>query len=304
MRKPNCSASPKRCSIKGIAAFDDGDVVLARRLVADALDRGASRDEAQGMLDRIERLDAGQAQPKFRKRRPTPPPHTAALPAVAERAHRHRGGWAAESERRAKNPNLSDQGLRAGDAEAIRSVIRQVVDERESHLTILSQRTSATLSEVVQRSAPRQSDPSAALVEEQRQREFRENLLDLDQLVVESIYREAMTNDGPEHTFAATAIEGAPPQLRFAPGSKVPTIAPFIDAVVRAEASRARAQRQGVSEDKISLLENLETQTKIWTIVYGGLIADLEKITPVVPVSTSSTSADISDRIAEMARIG
>ena len=79
---------------QGIAAFDEGDVVLARRLVADALERGASRDEAQGMLDRIERLDAGQTQPKFRKRRPTPPPHTAAWPPVAERAHRHRGGWA------------------------------------------------------------------------------------------------------------------------------------------------------------------------------------------------------------------
>lgn len=53
---------------QGIAAFHEGDVVRARELVADALDRGASIDDAQGMLDRIERLDAGQTAPKARRR--------------------------------------------------------------------------------------------------------------------------------------------------------------------------------------------------------------------------------------------
>jgi hypothetical protein len=48
---------------QGIAAFQAGDVDNARRLVADALDRGAPRDDAQGVLDRIERLGAAQAAP-------------------------------------------------------------------------------------------------------------------------------------------------------------------------------------------------------------------------------------------------
>ena len=49
---------------EGIAAFHEGDVAGARRLVADALARGASPDDAQGMLDRIERLGAGQLAPR------------------------------------------------------------------------------------------------------------------------------------------------------------------------------------------------------------------------------------------------
>ncbi|MEO7132873.1 MAG: hypothetical protein ABI024_01520, partial [Vicinamibacterales bacterium] len=52
---------------QGIAAFQAGDVVNARRLIADALDRGAPRDDAQGMLDRIERLGAGQTAPMPRR---------------------------------------------------------------------------------------------------------------------------------------------------------------------------------------------------------------------------------------------
>jgi len=49
---------------QGIEAFHEGDVARARRLVADALDRGASPDDAHGMLDRIERLGAGQVAPR------------------------------------------------------------------------------------------------------------------------------------------------------------------------------------------------------------------------------------------------
>jgi hypothetical protein len=53
---------------QGIEAFQAGDVAGARRLVVDALDRGAPRDDAQGMLDRIERLGAGQMAPNPRRR--------------------------------------------------------------------------------------------------------------------------------------------------------------------------------------------------------------------------------------------
>ena len=52
---------------QGIEAFREGNVARARELVVDALDRGASLDDAQGMLDRIERLDAGQTVPKHRR---------------------------------------------------------------------------------------------------------------------------------------------------------------------------------------------------------------------------------------------
>jgi tetratricopeptide (TPR) repeat protein len=42
---------------QGLEAFKAGDVETARRLMADALAKGASRDLALGVLDRIERLD-------------------------------------------------------------------------------------------------------------------------------------------------------------------------------------------------------------------------------------------------------
>jgi hypothetical protein len=56
---------------QAVAAFHAGDVTRARKLVTDALDRGASPDEAHGMLERIERLGVGQRSPKSR-RAPTP----------------------------------------------------------------------------------------------------------------------------------------------------------------------------------------------------------------------------------------
>jgi hypothetical protein len=52
---------------QGIAAFQAGDVASARRLVADALDRGASQDDAQGMLERIDRLGVAPAAPLPRR---------------------------------------------------------------------------------------------------------------------------------------------------------------------------------------------------------------------------------------------
>ena len=80
---------------QGIEAFHEGDVALARRLVADAVERGASLDDAQGMLDRIERLGVAQA--------PAPSPvanvdrlfeDVGAVETRASRAHR-RQGWIA-----------------------------------------------------------------------------------------------------------------------------------------------------------------------------------------------------------------
>jgi hypothetical protein len=55
---------------QAVDAFHAGDVARARELVTDALDRGASPDEAQGMLDRIERLGLGQRSPRSRRRVP------------------------------------------------------------------------------------------------------------------------------------------------------------------------------------------------------------------------------------------
>ncbi len=48
---------------QGIDAFYDGDVARAHRLLSDALHRGAPRDDAEGLLNRIERLDAGRTAP-------------------------------------------------------------------------------------------------------------------------------------------------------------------------------------------------------------------------------------------------
>lgn len=48
---------------QGIEAFHEGDVARAERLVTAALDRGASRDDAQGVLARIERLGIGRRAP-------------------------------------------------------------------------------------------------------------------------------------------------------------------------------------------------------------------------------------------------
>jgi hypothetical protein len=60
---------------EAIDAFRAGDIVRARALVTHALDRGASPDEAHGMLERIERLGVAQGSPKLRRR--------LAIPAVA-----------------------------------------------------------------------------------------------------------------------------------------------------------------------------------------------------------------------------
>ena len=81
---------------QGIEAFHEGDVARARRLVSDAVERGASLDDAQGMLDRIERLGAAQAIPPRRGLgldRPAEDPAT--VEANTARSHRHQGWIAA-----------------------------------------------------------------------------------------------------------------------------------------------------------------------------------------------------------------
>lgn len=47
---------------QGLEAFDRGEVVRARALLSDALDRGASHDVALGVLGRIDRLDVSPAR--------------------------------------------------------------------------------------------------------------------------------------------------------------------------------------------------------------------------------------------------
>src|SRR5687768_259080 len=83
---------------EGLDAFTSGDVARARELVARALERGASRDLALGVLDRIERLGAmpPAAAPPTRERRWLPnrvASHPAAMPAPPER----RRAWAGSS---------------------------------------------------------------------------------------------------------------------------------------------------------------------------------------------------------------
>jgi hypothetical protein len=58
---------------QAIDAFRAGDIARARMLVTDALDRGASPDEAHGMLERIERLGIGSTSPKARRKPVLPP---------------------------------------------------------------------------------------------------------------------------------------------------------------------------------------------------------------------------------------
>jgi thioredoxin-like negative regulator of GroEL len=85
---------------QGIEAFRAGDVVRARQLLSEALDRGASPDDAQGVLERIERLGAAQVAPKGRRRNiisssvSLTTRHRAASE-PARSPHGHARGWAA-----------------------------------------------------------------------------------------------------------------------------------------------------------------------------------------------------------------
>lgn len=55
---------------QGLEAFREGDVARAEQLITDALDRGASGDEAHGLLARIERLGRGRSEPLVGRRLP------------------------------------------------------------------------------------------------------------------------------------------------------------------------------------------------------------------------------------------
>lgn len=80
---------------QGIEAFHEGDVARARRLVSDAVERGASLDDAQGMLDRIERLGAAQAtNPRRGVGLDRPAEDPGVVETHAGRSHR-RQGWIA-----------------------------------------------------------------------------------------------------------------------------------------------------------------------------------------------------------------
>ena len=93
---------------QAVDAFHAGDVVRARELVGDAIDRGASRDDADGMLERIDRLASstvpgfhgskvpgfqGSRVPRFQGSRV---PGGEAKPEVTSTADTRRGrGWSA-----------------------------------------------------------------------------------------------------------------------------------------------------------------------------------------------------------------
>ena len=84
---------------QAVDAFHAGDVARARALVGDALDHGASLDDADGMLERIERL-ASSKVPKFQgskvPRFQSKVPGSEARPDVAGPADARRGrGWSA-----------------------------------------------------------------------------------------------------------------------------------------------------------------------------------------------------------------
>jgi hypothetical protein len=78
-----------------IDALRGGDVARARELVADALDRGASPDEAHGMLERIERLGVGQTSPKVRRRVTQPVTSWSTSVTVADAPARRITGYSA-----------------------------------------------------------------------------------------------------------------------------------------------------------------------------------------------------------------
>jgi hypothetical protein len=83
---------------QAIDAFRAGDVATARELVTQALDRGASPDEAHGMLERIERLGVAQKSPRLRRRITLPPvTWSGTTPAAAGPGLPGRGGrgWSA-----------------------------------------------------------------------------------------------------------------------------------------------------------------------------------------------------------------
>src|SRR5688572_23098882 len=47
----------------GVAAFDRGDAGTARRLLNSAVERGAASEEAQALLERLDRLEQATVQP-------------------------------------------------------------------------------------------------------------------------------------------------------------------------------------------------------------------------------------------------
>jgi hypothetical protein len=81
---------------EAIDALRDGDVPRARELVTQAIDRGASPDEAHGMLERIERLGVAQKSPHLRKRTVLPSgAWVGGTPVSAESPHSRKPRWSA-----------------------------------------------------------------------------------------------------------------------------------------------------------------------------------------------------------------
>ena len=92
--KPSSSARPRPSFNRASRLSSRATSQSARRLIADALDRGASREDAQGLLDRIDRLGAGQTAPPRRRRRRTDRAPRTPRRLRAPRSARRRG-WVA-----------------------------------------------------------------------------------------------------------------------------------------------------------------------------------------------------------------
>ena len=83
---------------QGLEAFRAGDVERARTLVAEALNRGASPDDATGVLERIDRLGLARTAPKSRRRGVSVSTALTATPAIGEEGtprSSHIKGWLA-----------------------------------------------------------------------------------------------------------------------------------------------------------------------------------------------------------------
>ena len=74
---------------RGVDAYKSGDVATARDLLTRAVDRGAPRDEALLLLDRLDRLDGvGFDAPSYQRSAPARSSPVAALPPAAGRSWR------------------------------------------------------------------------------------------------------------------------------------------------------------------------------------------------------------------------
>ena len=80
----------------GVAAFDRGDAGMARRLLRSAVERGAASEEAQALLERLDRLEQATVRPApVVASRPAVDAASAAAPGLQDRGGSSRVIWVA-----------------------------------------------------------------------------------------------------------------------------------------------------------------------------------------------------------------